>query len=131
MSRTMARIADRVRGAGMAARDKIQSRGNTIRGRVTDAYLSVRKRWRWFDHLALAYDRYQEKRGGPLAGATTFFAFLSFFPLVALAFSVAGYAAAISPHAADWLRTAIQSVLPGWQASFRSIPSPAQGQTWE
>ena len=65
------------------------------------------------DHLALAYDRYQEKRGGSLAGATTFFAFLSFFPLVALAFSVAGYAAAISPHAADWLRTAIQSVLPG------------------
>lgn len=83
-------------------------------------------------HLALAYDRYQEKRGGSLAGATTFFAFLSFFPLVALAFSVAGYAAAISPHAADWLRTAIQSVLPGLasQLPLDSIAS-AQGQTRE
>jgi len=62
---------------------------------------------------ALAYGRYQEKRGGFLAGATTFVAFLSFFPLVTLAFSVAGYEAAISPHAADWLRTGFKSVLPG------------------
>ena len=109
----MAGIADQVRRASLAARSQVQSRSGAIRGRLAAGLSAVRKRWPWFDHISRAYGLYQDKRGGSLAGATTFFTFLSFFPLVALAFSVAGYAATISSQAADWLRTAIESVLPG------------------
>jgi membrane protein len=110
----MARIAGRVLGTGAAVRTRVQAQGDTVRSRITGALAALRRRWPWFDHLAAAYGLYQDKQGGSLAGAATFFGFLSFFPLVALAFSVAGYAVVISPHtAADWLTKAIQSVIPG------------------
>src|SRR6266536_1161057 len=127
--RNMARIADRVRVAGEAARNRVQAGGATIRDRVTATAHSLRKRWRWFDHLAEAYGLYQDKRGGSLAGATTFFGFLSFFPLVALAYSIGGYAASVSPQARDWLRNGIQSVLPGLahQLELQSIADARVG----
>ncbi len=110
----MARIAGRVLGAGAAARTQVQTRGGTLRSRITSALAALRRRWPWFDHMAAAYGLYQDKQGGSLAGAATFFGFLSFFPLVALAFSVAGYAVVISPDtAAAWLTKAIESVIPG------------------
>ncbi len=127
--RNMARIADRVRVAGEAVRNRVQTGGATIRDRVTATAHSLRKRWRWFDHLAEAYGLYQDKRGGSLAGATTFFGFLSFFPLVALAYSIGGYAASVSPQARDWLRNGIQSVLPGLahQLELQSIADARVG----
>ncbi|MFL6056008.1 MAG: YihY/virulence factor BrkB family protein [Actinoallomurus sp.] len=73
----------------------------------------LRARWRWFDHLGRAYDRYKRCRGDRLAAALTFYGFLSFFPLVALAFSVTGYAVAISPGFRDYVNKAIYQVLPG------------------
>lgn len=73
----------------------------------------LRARWRWFDHLGRAYDRYKGCRGDRLAAALTFYGFLSFFPLVALAFSVTGYAVAISPEVRDYVNKAIYQVLPG------------------
>lgn len=125
----MARIADRVRTAGAAAGKQVQTGGTTIHDRIAGALNALRRRWPWFDHLAEAYGCYRAKRGGSLAGATTFFAFLSFFPLVALAFSVAGFAADLSPQAAGWLRNGIQSVLPDLAGQLRleSIASARAG----
>lgn len=73
----------------------------------------MRARSRWFDHLGRAYDRYRRCRGDRLAAALTFYGFLSFFPLVALAFAVMGYAVAVSPDARDYVTKAIYQLLPG------------------
>src|SRR5664279_2474455 len=51
----------------------------------------------FLDHLVRAYSRYQGDAGDRLAAAVTYFAFLSFFPLVALAFSVLGFTVANNP----------------------------------
>ena len=43
----------------------------------------------------------------------TYYAFLSFFPILAMAFFVVGYVRAVFPDAQDNLVTALESVLPG------------------
>jgi membrane protein len=72
-----------------------------------------RIRWPWVDHLIRTVHRYQSQRGDRLAGAVTYFAFLSFFPLVALAFALFGYIVTVNPHALTTLETAINQQLPG------------------
>ena len=52
-------------------------------------------------------------KAGQQAGAVTYFAFLSFFPILALAFFVVGWIAKVYPDASDTLTDAINSVLPG------------------
>jgi membrane protein len=56
---------------------------------------------------------YGNVQGNVLAGAVTYFGFLSFFPILALAFAVVGYVARWFPNAEDSLVTAIQQVFPG------------------
>lgn len=73
---------------------------------------SGRARWGWLDHTVRAYDRNGEVNGGQLAGAITYFGFLSFFPLLALAFSVVGYVAVVYPEARDGITSAIQGAFP-------------------
>jgi membrane protein len=85
----------------------------SIRERAVAVLRDARARWRWFDHLGRAYDRYREQRGDRLAAALSFYGFLSFFPLVALAFAITGYAVAISPGARDAVGKAIREILPG------------------
>ncbi|MCG5220731.1 YihY/virulence factor BrkB family protein [Streptosporangium sp. KLBMP 9127] len=70
----------------------------------------VRLRWLWFDHLLRTLHRYQVQSGDRLAGAVTYFAFLSFFPLIALAFALFGYVASVDPAA---LTKVIEEQLPG------------------
>jgi membrane protein len=56
---------------------------------------------------------YGNVNGSAQAGAVTYYAFLSFFPILALAFFVVGYMARVYPSAQDNLVRAIQQVLPG------------------
>jgi inner membrane protein YhjD len=72
----------------------------------------ARARWRPVDHLGRAYVRYRDQHGDRLAAALTFYGFLSFFPLVALAFAITGYAVAISPHAREAVAKAIDQLMP-------------------
>jgi membrane protein len=72
-----------------------------------------RRRWNWLDHLARAYTRYHDRRGDRLAAAVTYFGFLSFFPLLALAYALLGYLVGVSDRARRYLVEAIESVLPG------------------
>ncbi|GLY76767.1 YihY/virulence factor BrkB family protein [Actinoallomurus iriomotensis] len=72
----------------------------------------ARARWRTVDHLGRAYIRYRDQRGDRMAAALTFYGFLSFFPLVALAFAVTGYIVAISPQARDAVAKALDQLLP-------------------
>jgi inner membrane protein YhjD len=91
----------------------VQRGVETGRERATDKVRGARRRWRWFDHVGRAYDRYQEQRGDRLAAALTYYGLLSFFPLVALAFALVGYAVTISPHASKYVSDAISNLLPG------------------
>lgn len=74
-------------------------------------------RWRarrpWLDRVLRVQEHYSAVKGNLQAGAVTYFAFLSFFPVLALAFFVVGWAARIYPEAQDNLTEAIGNVLPG------------------
>lgn len=71
------------------------------------------------DHLVRGYGRYSDVDGNRLAGGVTFFGFLSFFPLMALAFAVVGYLARVDPGVHDlWQRT-IEDLLPGLAGSLQ------------
>ncbi|MFC6885703.1 MULTISPECIES: YihY/virulence factor BrkB family protein [Actinomadura] len=78
-----------------------------------DLLRGARERWRAFDHLGRAYERYQETRGDRLAAALTSYGFLSFFPLLALAYSLLGYLVGVSDEARDYFVRAVNSLLPG------------------
>ncbi|MEV4092651.1 YihY/virulence factor BrkB family protein [Streptosporangium saharense] len=91
----------------------VQERIVAIRERGKAAITSGRIRWPWFDHLIRTVQRYQLQSGDRLAGAVTYFAFLSFFPIIALAFAVFGYFLSVRPDAITTLQTAINQYLPG------------------
>lgn len=65
------------------------------------------------DHLVRAWSRYQGDAGDRLAAAVTYFGFLSFFPLLALAFSVLGYVVAVDPHAHQQVTSVLTANFPG------------------
>lgn len=69
-----------------------------------------RVRWPWVDHLIRTVHRYQSQRGDRLAGAVTYFAFLSFFPVIALAFALV---VTVRMDALQTLIDAINQQLPG------------------
>ena len=72
----------------------------------------ARERWPLLDHAVRAAEHYGDVNGSALAAAVTYFAFLSFFPILALAFAVVGFVSRAYPHADDDLITAINDVLP-------------------
>src|SRR5687768_8971989 len=58
-------------------------------------------------------EHYGKVKAGQQAGAVTYFAFLSFFPVLALAFFLVGVIAGVYPDARENVTNAIDSVLPG------------------
>lgn len=93
--------------------------------RVKDAIARLRARSRLADHVIMTIEHYNTVRGGMLAGGITYFGFLSFFPILALAFFVVGYVKQAFPGSEDALRTAIEQVLPG---IISRDPNPPNGQ---
>ncbi|MFF8766430.1 YihY/virulence factor BrkB family protein [Nocardiopsis dassonvillei] len=96
-----------------AALDRARDTGRHYRNLGMDAYWELRRRRPALDHLVRAYERYADRNGNQLAGAVTYFAFLSFFPLLALAFAAVGYLAAVQVEVGDYLQQALDGVLPG------------------
>ncbi len=84
-----------------------------LKDRITDRVDRLRKRRPLVDHLVRMADHYSAVKGSLQAGAVTYFAFLSFFPILALAFAVIGYVAGAYPEAQDDLVDGIKDVLPG------------------
>lgn len=72
-----------------------------------------RVRWLWIDHLIRTVRRYQNQYGDRLAGAVTYFAFLSLFPLIAVAFAVFGLVLANDENLQKALTDAIKEQVPG------------------
>jgi membrane protein len=81
-------------------------------GRVKERLRVARSRWPWLDHTVRAYDRNSEVLGNRLAAATTYFGFLSFFPLLALAFALVGYLSDFYPSVQDEVTKAIEEAFP-------------------
>ena len=79
-----------------------------VKQRLVDA----RERRPWLDHVLRMQEHYGTVKAGQQAGAVTYFAFLSFFPILALAFFVIGLVAGVYPEARENLTSAIDSVLP-------------------
>jgi membrane protein len=85
----------------------------SIKERLADA----RERRPLLDHLLRTFEHYGDVRGNALAAAVTYFAFLSFFPILALAFAIIGQVSKAYPDAEEGLVKAIEEVLPGMVGS--------------
>ncbi|GAA1478441.1 inner membrane protein YhjD [Nocardioides aestuarii] len=73
----------------------------------------VRRRRPLIDHVVRMVQHYGAVKGSLQAGAVTYFGFLSFFPILALAFFVVGYVSKVYPGAQDALDTALTDLFPG------------------
>jgi membrane protein len=99
--------------------------------RAKGAFGRARSRSRLVDHLTRMQEHYQRVNGAAQAGAVTYFAFLSFFPLLALGFFVVGYIAKVYAEARDDLVTAIGDVLPGLIATVQTDGTEGSGISLE
>ena len=84
-----------------------------LKDRITQRVDRLRKRRPSVDHAVRMQQHYSKVGAAQQAGAVTYFAFLSVFPILALAFFVVGYIAHLYPEATQDLIDAIESVLPG------------------
>ena len=73
----------------------------------------VRERRPFIDHVVRMVEHYGNVNGSALAAAVTYFAFLSFFPILALAFAIFGQVTKVYKNAQNTLLDAANSVLPG------------------
>ena len=85
----------------------------SLKDRVSARVEKIRAKRVWVDHLVRMQEHYGRVGASQQAGAATYFAFLSFFPILALSFFVVGWIRRVWPGAGGNLRTAIDSVLPG------------------
>jgi membrane protein len=82
-------------------------------GGLKQRFADLRARYGFLDHLLRAWAHYGDVRGNQLAGAVTYFGFLSFFPLLALAFAAVGQVVVVYPQAEDDVAKALIEALPG------------------
>ena len=78
-----------------------------------DRLAALRARRPFVDHVMRMVEHFGSVKGSLQAGAVTYFAFLSFFPILALAFYVVGKIVKFYPQAQDDLIDAIGNVFPG------------------
>jgi membrane protein len=70
----------------------------------------IRARRPFVDHVVRMVEHYGEVKGNLQAGAVTYFGFLSFFPILALAFFVVGWVSKVYAAAQDLLLTALEGI---------------------
>ncbi|MFS3130668.1 YihY/virulence factor BrkB family protein [Nocardioides sp. Bht2] len=73
----------------------------------------ARRRRPFLDHLLATQEHYSAVKGNLQAGAVTYYAFLSFFPILALAFFAVGWISRVFPQVQSAMVKAIEEVLPG------------------
>ncbi len=80
--------------------------------RVEDPVNRVRERSGWVDHVMAMIGHYGRVDGNGQAGSVTYFAFLAFFPIMALAFFLVGQIANVFEGAQGNLEEFINDLLP-------------------
>lgn len=88
-------------------------RPSDVKDRAEALFAHVRRRSLFVDHVVRALLHYNAVKGNQLAASVTYFAFLSFFPLVALTFAGVGYVVEYVPGADAAVTSALRSILPG------------------
>ena len=81
--------------------------------RLTAYVAAVRRRSALVDHLVRMQEHYSAVKAGRQAGAVTYFGFLSFFPILALAFFAVGLVSRVYAGAREDLADALNTVMPG------------------
>ncbi|ANZ37748.1 inner membrane protein YhjD [Lentzea guizhouensis] len=76
-----------------------------------------RRKYKWLDHLVLAYERYTERYGAHYAAAVTYFSVLSLVPMLMIGFAVAGFVLQSQPDLLASLRASIAEAVPDRQLS--------------
>jgi membrane protein len=84
-----------------------------MKERLAATIARLRERHPWLDHVLTMLAHYGTVNGSGQAGAVTFFGFLSFFPILAIAFFVVGLLAGVYPEVRDQMVRAVDEVLPG------------------
>jgi membrane protein len=84
-----------------------------LRDRVTATVARARASVPPLDHLLRMLAHYGAVNGSGQAGAVTYFGFLSFFPILAIAFFVVGLLAGVFPGIRTQMVTAVGEILPG------------------
>ncbi len=84
-----------------------------MKERLAAAVARLRERFPVLDHLLAMLAHYGAVNGSGQAGAVTFFGFLSFFPILAIAFFVVGLLAGVYPEIRGQMVQAINDVFPG------------------
>ena len=72
-----------------------------------------RTRFRWFDHVMRAQERYQDSKGDFYAAGITYFTIFALFPLLMVAFSIAGFVLASQPDLLAEVTDKIKSTVSG------------------
>jgi membrane protein len=72
-----------------------------------------RKQYKWFDHVMRAQERYQNSKGDFYAAGITYFTIFALFPLLMVAFSIAGFVLASQPDLLADLTDKIKSTVSG------------------
>jgi membrane protein len=85
----------------------------SIKERMASRLSEVRRRRPLIDHVVRVQEHYSGVKAGQQAGAVTYFAFLSFFPILALAFFVVGWLAKVYAGARGDLESALNRAMPG------------------
>ncbi len=86
---------------------------SSLKERVTGRVARFRERNVWADHLINTVAHYGKVEGNAQAGAVTFFGFLSFFPILALAFFAVGTLSVVFPDLRGEIVREIENLLPG------------------
>ncbi len=77
---------------------------------ILDRY---RARYKWFDHVMRAQERYQDSKGDFYAAGITYFTIFALFPLLMVAFSITGFILASQPDLLAEITDKIKSTVSG------------------
>jgi len=93
--------------------DGVRGTFDTARRGITRGLSATRQRVPPLDHAIRAYGRYGDDAGDRLAASATYYAFLSFFPVVAILFAAMGFVVDSRPDLKDEVVKQINGYLPG------------------
>src|SRR5688500_19035200 len=73
----------------------------------------LRARYKWFDHVMRAQNRYQKAKGDFYAAGITYFTIFALFPLLMVGFATGGFVLASRPELLDTIESRIRSTITG------------------
>ncbi|HWS92458.1 MAG TPA: inner membrane protein YhjD [Mycobacterium sp.] len=73
----------------------------------------LRARFKWFDHVMRAYQRFDDRNGGFLAAGLTYYTIFALFPLLMVGFAVVGFILSRRPQLLSSIDDHIRSAVSG------------------